>query len=234
MPCTQRKPLSCVHHVPIFKGLDASIVEHIEKVISHNRFNKNEHLFYEGDPSSALYIIHKGIIKIYKLTEDGKEQTVRLLFPGDFFGQSALVVKNKHSINAQVLDDDEICIIDQAHFIHMMNKHPEIVLRMFTAINERLHETDDWMTTISQKETEQRLAKLLILFHKKLNIKENSFFQLPFAKKELAPLIGSTRETVSRKLTKLVQNGIIETNPQREFKIVNAEKLAAITGEYTT
>jgi CRP-like cAMP-binding protein len=226
--CTHHQ--SCVRKVPIFENLDDTITSHIEHIIHQRQYKKDTHLFYQGDPSRALYIIHKGIIKIYKISEDGKEQTIRILFPGDFFGQSSLVAKQTHHVSAQVLDNTELCVIDQTDFQRAMNNHPELVLRMLTALNERLNETDEWMSTISLHEAERRLAKLILLFEKKLST-QGSEFQLPLAKKELAPLIGSTRETVSRKLSFLVNEGIIQMKGQRSIRIMDRDGLCVIAGE---
>ncbi len=85
-----QKPGSCVRNVPIFKGLNEDEISIIEEVINHQTFKKGEYIFQEGETSETLYVIHKGTVKISKLSDEGKEQIIRLLFPGDFFGQYAL------------------------------------------------------------------------------------------------------------------------------------------------
>lgn len=227
MACTHQ---SCVLTVPIFHGLDLPIIQHIEDIVKHRHYKKDQHVFYQGDDSDALYIIHKGIIKLYKLSDDGKEQTIRLLFPGDFFGQSSLVAKKAHYVSAQVLDDTQLCVIHQTDFQTAMGEHPELVLRILTAVNDRLHEADEWMSSISLHEAERRLAKLILLFDEKLSGEKQGFFQLPFAKKELAPLIGTTRETVSRKLVSFETNGYIEMKGQRFIKLIDKLAIEQIAG----
>lgn len=220
---------SCVRKVPIFQGANDMVIEQIETIIHQRYYKKNNYIFYQGDPANALYVINKGIVKLYKVSDDGKEQTIRLLFPGDFFGQSSLVSRKSHYVSAQVLEETQLCVLNQNDFQTVMNEHPDLVLNMFYAINNRLHEADEWMSSISLHEVERRLAKFILLFYEKLP-QTHDFFQLPFAKKELAPLIGSSRETVSRKLVSFEERGIIKMNGQRNIRVLDLESLNDIAG----
>ncbi|MBE4907615.1 Crp/Fnr family transcriptional regulator [Bacillus luteolus] len=216
--------LNCIRLVPIFQGMSIEEIEVLEKVCHIRKFNKGEFVFREGDSSETLYIVGQGLVKITKISEDGKEQIVRLLFPGDFFGQSALLKTENHYANAITLDQSELCTIHKQDFLMAIRRNPDISFRYILALNERLHQADEWVSLLSLLDVEQRLASVLLLFSEKMNITGGTF-TLPISKKVLATLIGTTPETISRKLVAFVNENIITMNGQREIQILNYEAL---------
>lgn len=215
---------SCIQHVPIFEGLSEQEKCQLHHVIQSRPYQKREVIFQEGDISDTLYIIHTGIVKISKYTETGKEQIIRFLFPGDFFGQFSLLLDKTHYANAEVLEHAQICSIYKKDFLHVIEHNPNMAYRFLIAVSERLQQTDDWVGTISLMEVERRLAKTLLLFNR--NQHENSdTLKLPIAKKELAALIGTTPETLSRKLTSLEAQGILSLVQTKQIKILNFRAL---------
>ncbi|MCL6459733.1 MAG: Crp/Fnr family transcriptional regulator, partial [Gorillibacterium sp.] len=135
------------------------------------------------------------------------EKIVRFLFPGDFFGQFALLQEKKHDAHAEVLDAATVCIIHKQDFLPIIENNSKMAYSFVIAISELLHQAEEWISTISLLETEQRLAKLLLLFHEKNGSLPS--FTLPVPKKELAALLGTTPETLSRKLASLEKQGLI-------------------------
>jgi CRP-like cAMP-binding protein len=222
MSCNHQS--SCIRLVPIFQGMSSEEIEALEKVCHLRRFYKGDCVFREGDPSDTLYIVGQGLVKITKISEDGKEQIVRLLFPGDFFGQSALLKTENHYANAITLDQTELCTIHKHDFLRAMQRNPDMSFRYIFALNERLHQADEWVSLLSLMDVEQRLASVLLLFNEKMNV-VNGTFTLPISKKVLASLIGTTPETISRKFVAFVNEKIITMNGQRDIRIVNFEAL---------
>jgi CRP-like cAMP-binding protein len=209
MPCEHNScNHSCVHHVPIFKELTSDDIQLVATAIQSKRYNKGDYIFREGENSNKLYIVNEGIIKIAKLSDQGKQQIIRFLFPGDFFGLFALLQEKRHYADAEVLDDAMICVIEKQHLTSIMERNPRMAYQFLVAVSERLGQADEWLGTISLMETEQRLAKLLILFYDKNNNKPD--IQLPVQKKELASLLGTTPETLSRKLSLFEDQGLIK------------------------
>lgn len=207
MACNHHTNESCIHSVPIFKHLTTNEVEMLDAVIQSKQYKKGEFIFREGEKSETLYILHEGTVKISKLSDTGKEQVIRFLFPGDYFGHFAFLQEKKHYANAEVLDSASICCIQKRDFQQILEHNPKMTYQFLLAISERLAQADEWMGTISLMETEQRLAKLLLLFYEKNNAQ--SEIRLPVKKKEMAALLGTTPETLSRKLAHFEELGII-------------------------
>ncbi|MCH1625910.1 Crp/Fnr family transcriptional regulator [Ferdinandcohnia quinoae] len=218
---------SCIRLVPIFQGLNSEEEKILQKETNHRIFRKGDFIFREGDTSETLYIVNKGLIKINKVAEDGKEQIVRLLFPGDFFGQTALFQSEIHYANAEAIDDTTICTIHRQDFLKTLERNHDMSLRFMHALNEIIHQADEWMTLLSLMEVEKRLASVLLLFSDRANTKDGKF-KLPISKKALASLIGTTPETISRKLVTFVSDEIISMSGQRDIQILNLEKIKRI------
>jgi CRP/FNR family transcriptional regulator, anaerobic regulatory protein len=215
---------SYISLVPIFQGLQEDEIQVIQKVTQIKEYQKGECIFREGESSETLYLISEGLIKITKVAEDGKEQIVRLLFPGDFFGQSAMLQTENHYANAVAINDTLIYMIHKQDFLNTLERNHKMALRFMRALNERIYQADEWMSLLSLMEVEQRLASVLLLFNNRMQAKDGKF-TLPISKKVLASLIGTTPETISRKLVSFVTNNLIELHGQRDIHILDIEGL---------
>lgn len=215
---------SYINLAPIFQGLNEDEIQLIKKVTHAREYKKGDYIFREGESSETLYLINHGLIKITKVAEDGKEQIVRLLFPGDFFGQSALLQTENHYANAVAINDTLIYTIHKLDFMNTLERNHKMALRFMQALNERIYQADEWMSLLSLMEVEQRLASVLLLFHNRMQSK-NGKFTLPISKKILASLIGTTPETISRKLVSFVSSNLIELHGQRDIHILDLEGL---------
>ena len=215
---------ACITSVPVFQGMNETDLLLLQKVTRSKDFQKGEFIFREGEGSETLFIVKEGLIKLTKTSAEGKEQIVRLLFPGDFFGLFALLRNEKHYTNAEALGKTVICSVDKKDFLKMMESHSEMSFRFLLALNDRLYEADESVGFLGLMEVEQRLARALLLFHDKMKAK-NGTFTLPISKKDLASFIGTTPETISRKLLSFMSQNLINTDGRRNIKILELEQL---------
>jgi CRP-like cAMP-binding protein len=198
---------ACLSGVPVFQQLTQEELGALPHITETRVYAKGEYIFREGEKSGLLFIVRKGAIKLSKWSREGKERIFRLLFPGDFFGQYALLEDRLHYADAEALDKTMVCVIRKNDFLHTIKEHPGIALSFLSAVNELLHQADEWTGAMSLLETEQRIAKLLLILHERNSGQEE--FKLPVQKKELAALLGTTPETLSRKLASLENQGYI-------------------------
>ena len=105
---------SCISLVPIFNHLENHQMEEIIKVIKSVSYKKGEIIYRAGDQSDSLYIVSSGKIKIYRLSESGKEQLLHILLPGDFTGELALFRESVHESFAEAMEDTSICMITRS------------------------------------------------------------------------------------------------------------------------
>jgi CRP/FNR family transcriptional regulator len=172
--------------------------------------------------------VNKGLIKLTKISPEGKEQIVRLLFPGDFFGLFSLLKNESHYLNAESVGSSTvICYIEKKDFLKTMEMNAELSYRFLLAVNDRLYESDESVGFLGLMEVEQRLARALILFHDKMNA-TNGTFTLPITKKDLASFIGTTPESVSRKLLSFMSQKLISMDGRRQIQILELDLLKQV------
>ncbi|MGG6314032.1 Crp/Fnr family transcriptional regulator [Paenibacillus macerans] len=234
MSCACQPPesgqaLSCLAHVPVFAQLREAEVELLHSVMRTAQFRKGELIFREGDRSDSLFVVNRGIIKLTKLEDNGKEHIIRLLFPGDFFGQFALLQEKPHYASALAADATGVCRIHRSDFLDILRRDPDTAARFMTALSSQLEEADGWAAMLTLLEADRRLAKMLLYFRRKA-APASSDFTLPVSKKELAGLIGATPETLSRKLRQLTDDGVLAVS-QRKLRIRDEAALRRLAGD---
>ncbi len=212
----------CISIVPIFNHLDAAEMREIVKethAISHERGHT---IYRAGENSDGLYIVHKGRIKIYRLSDNGKEQLVRILEPGDFTGELSLFSESVHNAYAEALEPVELCVMGRDDFQQFLLKYPAIALKVLTEFSTRLAKTEKQAASIAMESTETRVA---IYLADLVEEQKRSDITLPMSRKDLASHLGTTPETVSRKLTDFEQAGWIRQSGQRDIVILDLDAL---------
>lgn len=225
--CAECTGKYCARKAPIFSVLDNLQLSDVMGMIQRRRFKKGQVIFFEGDVSDKFYIINKGKIKIYKYNKEGKEQILYILSEGDFIGYLSLLKKGKVDFNAEALEDVSVCILTKDDFDKIVKKTPEISLRILENLHDRLVSLENLVQTLSTKDIETRIAALLRNFAKDFGREEEDgiVIDLPLSREEMANYIGVTRETMSRKLTAMEEDGVIELIGNKKVVIRDAEAL---------
>ncbi|WP_243291486.1 Crp/Fnr family transcriptional regulator [Bacillus sp. FJAT-47783] len=223
--CSRGTNKSCVSLVPIFNHLENEHMEEIMKVVESVSYKKGEILYRAGDPSDSLYIVYKGEIKIYRLSESGKEKLVRLLVPGNFTGELALFNETLHEAYAEATKETQVCIIKRAKLQELLMKYPSISLKILNEFSVRLELSEKQAARFATEKVETRLALFLA---ECLNNHQSNEIVLPMSKKDLASYLGTTPETISRKLTHLENQGYIKQKAHKRIEIVDLDGLLLI------
>ncbi|MEH7098056.1 Crp/Fnr family transcriptional regulator [Neobacillus vireti] len=222
---TSCSPKTCVSLVPIFNHLEVNQMEEIMATVQSVPVKKGEFIYHAGDRSDSLYIVHKGKVKIYRLSETGKEQLVRILNPGDFTGELALFRNDQHESFAEAMTNTVVCTIHQADLQDLLLKYPSISLKILAEFSKRLDQSEKQTTRFATEKVETRLALFLVECLKESQTEE---FILPMSKKNLASFLGTTPETISRKLAEFEAQGLIKQKPHKRIEIVNLDELLLI------
>src|SRR5690554_1329489 len=215
----------CVSLVPIFNHLEKDQMKKVMERVRSVPYKKGEIIYHAGDESDSLYIVNHGKIKIYRLSETGKEQILRVLSPGDFTGELALFKESTHEAYAEALMDTKVCMIKRTDLQHFLLTYPTIALKILSEFSHRLDESETQTTRFATEKVETRLALCLA---ECVEDEDNPEFVLPMSKKDLASYLGTTPETISRKLTEFEEQGLIEQKPKRTIKILDLDELLFI------
>jgi len=218
---------SCVCHVPIFRDLKQSEVLLLDTAVQSRHYRKGELIFQEGEESDSLYIIHQGVVKIYNLSDEGKEHILRFLFAGDFGGQLALFKEDIQYTNAEAVEDAVVCRIYRKDLKTILGHNPEMAYRFLQAMSDRLRDADEWTGSLNLLDADRRIAKVLLNFGTRGG-QNPGFHKLPVAKKDLAALLGIAPETLSRKLAYFDEQGWISLSGKKGVEIKNVNALQKI------
>lgn len=211
---------SCIERVPIFSSLTREEMIEVSMMSSPRKYKKGETIYLEGELSEKLFVINEGKVKISKISEDGKEQIIRILDVGDFMGELSLFTQTPFKNNAEAIEAVSVCVIDSEKISELIEKRPSIALKIMKELSTRLEKTENLIESLGLKDVEQRVA------HALLNMAgDDNIAKLSISKKDLAAHLGMSKETLSRKLTIFENKGLIKQEGQRKIKILNKEAL---------
>lgn len=215
------KAYECIRIVPIFNHLTDEMMDKIGSKAKHRHIKKGEYLYQAGDSNDSLYIINHGVIRISRLAANGKEQLVRLLYPGDFTGEWAIFNQEKdHEEYAEAIRDSKICIIERADMNDILDEHPVITRFLLKEIADRLNQSERQAMTLS---TENVLSRIIFFLEQNMDnqLGDHQTVELPMSRKDIASYLGTTPETVSRKFKELEEAGYIIQRGSKKIEITD-------------
>ncbi|WP_071458981.1 Crp/Fnr family transcriptional regulator [Bacillus massilinigeriensis] len=221
MQCLQCNRKYCLSAVPIFQSLKPNEMMELSPIMTHKTYKKGEVIFFAGDLSNHLFIVRQGTVKITHVFEDGREQVVRIIQAGDFFGELALFRNNPLTSNAEAIEATEVCILQGYAFKDIIAKIPSLQFNMLNQLSERLEKAEFRLSRLNTQDVGQRLASFLLQCSEN---SEHETFKLPVNKTDTASMLGASRETLSRKLSFFHQKGYIALSG-RQIRICDREAL---------
>ena len=193
--------------IPLFSNLKD---EHFAKIIQlaqHLKFEKGTLIFNEGEPSNGFYLIETGKVKIFKLSFEGKEHILHIYGPGKPFGEVPVFEGNNFPASAMAMAKTQIIFIPRDKFVKLISDTPGLAMNMLGMLSMRLREFTIQIENLSLKEVPARLASYILTLSKEHDKTEK--VSLPISKAQLANLIGTTPETISRVLKKMTEASLI-------------------------
>ncbi len=217
----------CARRVPIFSTLSIEELQKVVNLIYRRSYIKGELIVIEGSNLDSLIIINSGQVKAYRDTQDGKEQILYVFSEGDFFGEKNLIINQAATYNVEALEETNICAIRKEDFQKLLTEHPSIGLKIMEELCNRLDRLEKTIEGMGSKDVEARLGMVLLEFARKHGKEsgEGILVELPLSREGIASYIGLTRETVSRKMTLLQNQGIIEMVGNKKVLIKNIKLL---------
>lgn len=214
--------------IPIFENLEEEELGRIAELATERYYPKDSIIFFEGEPSKAFFFLQSGRIKIAKLGSEGNEQILKLLEPGTIFAEVVLFTDEAYPATARVMEDAKIGVIKKEDFEHLVMERPILAIRLLKLLNSRLREAQAKIKEMGLMDTHSRTASLLLNLAKVYgkDSKEGISFELNLNRQDLASMIGTTRETVTRVLSKFRKLGIIDLQGDK-ITIVDPEELAS-------
>lgn len=193
----------------LFSGLSEEELSRVVKIMGIRQYKRNEVIFLEGDLGDSFYLIFAGEIRIYKLSPDGREKTLALIGAGDFFGEMALLDQKLRSASAEATIKTRLGVIHKEHFTKLIHQSPGIALKLIAKLGDRLRRANYQIESLVFKDVRERVIQFLLQYA------EESISDAPVPLKkrvthqEIANVVGTSRETVTRILGQLHEEGYI-------------------------
>lgn len=211
----------CVSMVPLFNHLSGEDQEQIDRLVSHRHFHKGESIWQPGnDP--LLIIVARGTLKVYMISSSGREQLLRILNPGDYEGVNTLLGAMAQDIFIDSITDTEVCLLKEKDFTALLSRTPQLALKLLELYAQRMADTENQTRFLTMENVETRLATYLQALS--LQVSPSSRLTLPMKMKDLASYLGTTPETLSRKLHNLEDKEII-SRKGRKLRILSPSGL---------
>jgi CRP/FNR family transcriptional regulator len=215
---------SCVSRVPVFAGLSAEDQRRVAGLARPTHLKAGETAYSADDPRSQLMVLHTGRLKVFRLAADGSEQIVRVLGPGDFTGEGAVLSGQRPEDYAVALDESRLCVFRHEDLEALIRTYPEIGLRMLAAVSGRLSDAEHRLHSLTSRDVEGRLAGYLLGLPGTWQDGVLTV-SLPLAKKDVASLLDTTPESLSRALRSLAGQGVIAIGAGRSVSITQPDRL---------
>jgi CRP/FNR family transcriptional regulator len=220
------KAADILARIPLFSGLSLAQLDQFQSIALEKNFGRDELIFSEGDEGNGFYVVLRGTIKIFKVSPDGKEHILHIFSVGQTFGEVPVFAGEHFPAHAQALQDARVLFFPRSAFVALLEKNPALSLKLLADLSLKLRQFTVQIENLSLKEIPARLATYLLY----LADEQRSFDQvtLSISKGQLASLLGTVPETLSRIFAKLSSQQLIQVDG-RKIALLDTEGLKALS-----
>jgi CRP-like cAMP-binding protein len=209
----------------LFKGLPAPLLRQLAEMAQERQCGRGEVIFLEGGRCRGFYVVAQGQVKLFKMALDGREQILYVLGPGEPFGIVPVFHGQTFPATAISMIDSCAFFFPTQEFVALLTAHPELALAIIAAMARRLRRFADKIESLSLKDVPARLAAHLLYLVRRQGRTEYVTLDIP--KKQLANLLGTSAETLSRIFNDLSAEGIIRVEG-RKIVLLDVKRLIVL------
>lgn len=213
-------------NIPLFSGLDDEELDALANIGITQGFTKDRVILNIDEEGDSLHVICRGRVKVYVVSESGKEVILSMLGEGDFFGEMSLLDGLPRSAYIASLEDSEMFILRRNDFHNLIKKHPHIAITLLRELSKRLRKTDQRLESLALLDVTGRIAGVLLQLADEQgeNVPEGIMIRSRPTHQDMANMAGTTRETVTRVLKQLEIKGYISMSG-KEVLILSSQDM---------
>jgi CRP-like cAMP-binding protein len=200
--------------VPLFEGLRQSQLAQIVDDLRLKEFAKDEIIFRQGDESREIYIVLKGLVRIYKISPGGGETSIDIFSTHDLIGELAALDYQPRSATARAISPVALLTMSQERFLHHLRTMPELALALARLLSYKLRWTAAFAESVAQFDAAGRLLHFILLYNsrygRELEPGRRYELDLAMSQSDLASMVGARREWVNRILADWRKRGLLE------------------------
>lgn len=178
-------------------------------------YKKGQVIFEEGDTLNGVYCVKDGVCKLTKLSENGKDQVVKLVVKGGLLGKRSLVTDQVANLSAVALNDMEMCFIPKSEIMADLAKNPEFTMDVLKNMANNLKDSDDSLVNMAQKSVKRRMAEILVYIHDSFGVDDEDYLSIIISREDYASIVGTATESAIRILSQFKKEGLISTSGKR-------------------
>lgn len=208
------EPLEILAKIPLFSGLSSEDRVNLAGLLRVQKVKAGEVLFRKGSEGTTLYIIQAGAVKIVLPSRLGDEMIVTIFSEGDFFGEMSLLDGMPRSADAVAVDPSRLLLLNRTDFMHFLKKSDGAIESILSLLSARLRKTDDLLEDTSFLNIPARFAKKLLELGETFGRRDGEAMEinLRLTQKDLADMVGATRESINKELRTLREKGIVSSS----------------------
>ncbi len=194
-------------------------------------FKKGQIVFHEGNIPQGIFYISKGVLKLVRTNNEGKEQILRFAKEGDFLGYRALIADEPFVATAICIEEAVACFIPRNVFMKILDENQAFSKEMLKALSHDLGVVEERVQSLAQKSVRERLAETLLFLHQTFNSEEkeeDGVIHITLPREDIANIVGTATETIIRLLSEFKHDKLIELDGKK-IKLLNKQKLEKIS-----
>lgn len=204
--------LEYLRNIPIFEELPPADLAAINKVTIERRYKKNMIIFMEGEQGEGFHYIKSGKVKIAQIAQDGREHIINILGPGEVFAEVLLFNRGAYPATSVAIEDSVIGIIKNSDLENVVAENTRIALHIIRVMSKKLIHAQMKIKTLALSDTFSRTAQILVHLSQQYGRPTAGGVQIAvdMTRQDLASLVGTTRETMSRVLSSMKKDKVID------------------------
>jgi CRP/FNR family transcriptional regulator len=202
---------------PLLGDLPERELELLDQVTESHEIRRRHAVWEPGQAANTVYIVRSGIVKLYKANDEGRELTLHFFTKDQLFGELSVVSEFPHDTTAEAYEDVTVLAVAKEDFIKVMMRHPPLAMRMMRLVGDRRRQLENRVENLLFRSAHARLAALFLELMVTFGVRDSRgvIINLKLTHREIASLIGATRETVSFAILDLRKDGLIQTEGKR-------------------
>jgi CRP/FNR family transcriptional regulator len=211
--------------VPLFQGINSERLRRLAHISSERLFQKGEALFFQGRKAEGFFVLIEGRVKVFKVSLDGREQILHLFQGGEIIGEVPVFTGGAYPAHAEALTRSTVLYVPRDGFVRLVREDADLALEMLAVLSQRLRRFAALVEDLSLKEVPGRLAAYLLYLSDRNGGGDR--VELDMTKTQLASLLGTIPETLSRIFSKLSGAGLLSVEG-RTITLLDRDSLHAL------
>ena len=207
--------LDSLRSVSLFSRVGEADLDNVAELLIERRYPKNSIIVEEGLTGDYMYVIRSGRVKVTKASDDGREKIMDFLESGAFFGEMALLDNAPRSASVRTLEPSVLAALSRRDFIGLLRNSPDLALSLIQELTRRLRDTDEQATSVSFQRVQDRAKGLFARIARQDGDLEDRRITPALTHQQIADMIGTSRETVTRAVKDLKESGWLEQRGKR-------------------